>query len=77
MFYLLMLLIGIGLTIVLVAKINQLPLTQKKRLLVEIAVGIVGISILMILMTSRVHWLGILLGIAIPLAKMYLTQNKK
>jgi hypothetical protein len=75
MFYLLMLLIGIGLSVVLVAKIKQLPPTQKKWLLIQMAGGVVGISILLILLTGRAHWLGILIGIMIPLAKMYLTNK--
>jgi hypothetical protein len=76
MFYLLMLLIGVGLTVALVAKTNPLPLAQKKWLLIQMAGGVIGISILMILITGRAHWLGILIGLGVPLIKTFLTKNK-
>jgi hypothetical protein len=76
MFYLLMLLIGIGLTVALVAKINPLPPTQKKWLLIQMAGGVIGISILLILLTGRAHWLGILIGLGVPLIKTFSTSNK-
>jgi hypothetical protein len=75
MVYLLLLLLGIGLVVILASKINRLPPPQKKSLLVQMAVGVIGLSIVLILLTGRAHWLGIVLGVLIPLLKMFVTQK--
>lgn len=75
MFQLLLALIGIALLIVTVAKVRSLPTQQKKWLFIQIGIGVFGFSLLFILMTGRIHWLGIVIGILIPILKMLLVKS--
>lgn len=74
MIQLLLLLISIALLIITVAKIRSLPQPQKKWLYIQIAIGICGVSLLFILMTGRIHWLGIIGGALIPILKAFLVK---
>lgn len=74
MFQLLLLLIGVALLIIIIAKIRKLPKLEKKWLLIQIGIGVCGISLLFILMTGRIHWLGILAGALIPILKNFLVK---
>lgn len=77
MIQLLLLLISIALLLIAVAKIRRLPNPQKKWLLIQIGIGICGISLLFILMTGRIHWLGIVIGALIPILKAFLVKPGK
>lgn len=74
MVQLLLLLISIALLIITVAKIRSLPPQKKKWLFIQIGIGVCGISLLFILMTGRIHWLGIVVGALIPILKAFLAK---
>lgn len=74
MFQLLLLLISIALLIITVAKIRSLPSPQKKWLFIQIGIGVCCISLLLILMTGRIHWLGIIVGALIPILRAFLVK---
>lgn len=74
MFQLLLLLISIALLIITVAKIRSLSSPQKKWLFIQIGIGVCCISLLLILMTGRIHWLGIIVGALIPILRAFLVK---
>ncbi|HWV15995.1 MAG TPA: molecular chaperone DnaJ [Cellvibrio sp.] len=71
---LLLLIISIVLLVITVAKVRSLPGEQKKRLFIQMGLGVLGISLLFILMTGRIHWLGIILGALLPILKTFLVK---
>jgi len=75
MIQLLLLLVSIALAIIVVAKIRSLPGTQKKWLFIQMGVGVFCVSLLVILMTGRIHWLGIVVGCMIPILKIFLVKE--
>lgn len=71
---LLLLLISIVLLVITVAKIRSLPNSEKKWLFIQIGAGVFCISLLLILMTGRIHWLGVVVGALIPILKAFLVK---
>jgi len=75
MFQLLLLIVSIALLIITVAKVRSLPTQQKKWLFIQIGIGVFCFSLLFILVTGRIHWLGIVVGALIPILKMLLVKT--
>lgn len=71
---LLLLIISIVLLVITIGKVRSLPSEQKKRLFIHMGIGVLGISLLFILMTGRIHWLGIILGALLPILKTFLLK---
>ena len=75
MIQLLLALVTIGFSIITVAKVRSLPVNQQKWLFIQMGVGVFCVSLLFILMTGKVHWLGIVVGILIPILKIFLVKD--
>jgi hypothetical protein len=71
----LLLILGVTLLIILTTKIRSLPKTQQKWLLFQIGAGILSLSLLIILTTGRLHWLGPVIGALIPILRAFWTTN--
>ena len=74
MIQLLLLILSIALLIITIGKIRSLPAKERKTLLIQIGIGIFVISLLLILMTGRIHWLGVIVGTLIPILKAFLVR---
>jgi hypothetical protein len=67
----LVLILGIALLIILTAKIRSLPKTQQRWLLFQIGAGVLSLSLLLIVTTGRLHWLGPVVGALIPILRAF------
>ncbi len=74
MLQLLALLLGIAVLIITIGKIRKLPAKQRKWLLIQIGIAVLVISLLLILVTGRIHWLGVVVGTLVPILKTFLVK---
>lgn len=70
-------LLSIAVLIITIAKIFSLPAKKRKWLLIQIGIGVFAVSLLFILMTGRIHWLGVVIGTLVPILKTFLVKNPR